>query len=647
MGFGHPGGRVTIGPTSMQANADAGLPFADVPGDLADRVEAVLAHEPEHPDPVVDFSHSRWDRRPFGLRTFLRPHAVGLALAILLVVAETALLHLGPLLVQVGIDRGVLERDTDVLVAVALAFVGSVLLAALASSLRTAFTGRIGERLVYELRVRVFSHFQRQSLGFFTAERSGVLMTRMTSDIESLTVLFQEGLVQFVVQAMTLLVVTAYLLLLNPGLALVCLALVVPVNVLLTLWFRRVSAAGYLRVRDRIADVLADLSESLDGIRLITAFNRRRHNTARHHNIVGAHLDANLATSRAQALYGPGTEALGIVSQAVVLLVGGRMVLRGDLTIGEMVAFLLFLTSFFAPIQTLVQLFNQYQQGSAAITKLRGVLATEPSVPEAPDAHELPAVDGHLLLESVTFGYDPDHLVLREVDLEVAPGEVLAVVGATGAGKSTVAKLVTRFYDPDFGHVRLDGHDLRDVTLASLRRQVGVVPQEPFLFNGSIRQNVAFARPDASEEEVLAACAAVGLDRLLARLPAGVDAPVHERGASLSAGERQLLALARVFLARPRMLVLDEATSNLDLQSEAVIERALDTVLEGRTAVIIAHRLATVLRADRVAVVDGGRIVELGTHEELVALGGQYAEMHGTWVAQTAGAAGVAGGSPA
>jgi len=321
MGFGHPGGRVTIGPTSMQANADAGLPFADVPGDLADRVEAVLAHEPEHPDPVVDFSHSRWDRRPFGLRTFLRPHAVGLALAILLVVAETALLHLGPLLVQVGIDRGVLERDTDVLVAVALAFVGSVLLAALASSLRTAFTGRIGERLVYELRVRVFSHFQRQSLGFFTAERSGVLMTRMTSDIESLTVLFQEGLVQFVVQAMTLLVVTAYLLLLNPGLALVCLALVVPVNVLLTLWFRRVSAAGYLRVRDRIADVLADLSESLDGIRLITAFNRRRHNTARHHNIVGAHLDANLATSRAQALYGPGTEALGIVSQAVVLLV--------------------------------------------------------------------------------------------------------------------------------------------------------------------------------------------------------------------------------------------------------------------------------------------------------------------------------------
>jgi ATP-binding cassette subfamily B protein len=637
MGFGHPGGRFTIGPTSMQANADAGLPFADVPGDLAGRVEAVLEHEPEHPDPVVDFSHSHWDRRPFGLRTFLRPHAGGLALAVLLVVVETALLHLGPLLVQRGIDRGVLAKDTGVLVTVALVFVGSVVLAALATALRTAFTGRIGERLVYELRVRVFSHFQRQSLGFFTAERSGVLMTRMTSDIEALTVLFQEGLIQFVVQGMTLVVVTAYLLMLNPTLALVCLAVVAPVNVLLTLWFRKVSAVGYLRIRDRIADVLADLSESLDGIRLITAFNRRRHNTVRHHNIVGAHFDANLATSRAQALYGPGTEAFGIVSQAVILLVGGRMVLRNELSLGEMVAFLLFLTSFFAPIQTLVQLFNQYQQGSAAITKLRGVLGTQPAVPERPDAHDLPPVEGQLVLDSVTFGYDPDHLVLREVDLEVAPGEVLAVVGPTGAGKSTVAKLVTRFYDPDFGHVRLDGLDLRDVTLESLRSQVGVVPQEPFLFNGSIRQNVAFARPDADEAEVRAACTAVGLDRLLDRLPAGIDSPVHERGASLSAGERQLLALARVFLAKPRMLVLDEATSNLDLLSEGVIERALDTVLEGRTAVIIAHRLATVLRADRIAVVDGGRIAEIGTHAELVALGGQYAAMNETWVAQTTG----------
>ena len=639
MGFGHPGGRFTIGPSSMQANADAGLPFADVPGDLAGRVEAVLEHEPEHPDPIVDFSHSHWDRRPFGLRTFLRPHAGGLALAVLLVVVETALLHLGPLLVQRGIDRGVLAKDTGVLVTVALVFVGSVVLAALATALRTAFTGRIGERLVYELRVRVFSHFQRQSLGFFTAERSGVLMTRMTSDIEALTVLFQEGLIQFVVQGMTLVVVTAYLLILNPTLALVCLAVVAPVNVLLTLWFRKVSAVGYLRIRDRIADVLADLSESLDGIRLITAFNRRRHNTVRHHNIVGAHFDANLATSRAQALYGPGTEAFGIVSQAVILLVGGRMVLRNDLSLGEMVAFLLFLTSFFAPIQTLVQLFNQYQQGSAAITKLRGVLGTQPAVPERSDAHDLPPVEGQLVLDSVTFGYDPDHLVLREVDLEVAPGEVLAVVGPTGAGKSTVAKLVTRFYDPDFGHVRLDGNDLRDVTLESLRTQVGVVPQEPFLFNGSIRQNVAFARPDADEAEVRAACTAVGLDRLLDRLPAGIDSPVHERGASLSAGERQLLALARVFLAKPRMLVLDEATSNLDLLSEGVIERALDTVLEGRTAVIIAHRLATVLRADRIAVVDGGRIAEIGTHAELVALGGQYAAMNETWVAQTTGEA--------
>ncbi len=637
MGFGGAGGGFSVGPSAIQSSASAGLPFAGVPGDLVNRVDDVLAGEPEHPDPLVDFSHNHWDRRPFNLRTFLRPYAGGLFLAVILVVLETALQHVGPLLIQVGIDRGVLEKDTGVLFTVAFIFVASVVLAAAATTVRTAFTGRIGERLVYELRIRVFSHFQRQSLSFFTAERSGVLMTRMTSDIEALTVLFQEGIVQFVVQGMTLLVVTIYLAILNPQLAIVSLAVVVPANLLITLWFRRVSATGYLRVRDRIADILADLSESLDGIRLITAFNRRRHNIVRHRNIVGAHLDANLQTGRAQSLYGPGTEALGIISQAIVLLIGGRMVLRTELSIGEMTAFLLFLTSFFAPIQTLVQLFNQYQQGNAAVIKLRGVLGTEPSVTEKSEANQLPLVEGHLKLESVTFSYQPGQPVLHQASLEVKPGEILAVVGPTGAGKSTIAKLVSRFYDPDSGVVRLDGHDLRDVTLSSLRKQVGVVPQEPFLFNGSIRDNVAFASPGATKDEIQDACIGVGLDRLLERLPAGIDSPVHERGASLSAGERQLLALARVFLTKPRMLVLDEATSNLDLLSEATIERALDTVLEGRTAIIVAHRLSTVLRADRIAVIDDGQVKEFGTHNHLLNLQGQYASMHQTWITQMQG----------
>ena len=291
------------GPSSVQANAQAGLPYADVPDELRTRIEDVLRDEPDHPEPDVSFSHSRWDRRPFGLRTFLIPHAGGLLVALLLVIAETGLLHVGPLLTQIGIDQGVLAGEIGVLVAVASAYLGAVVLSTGASFLRTRFTGRLGERLVYDLRVRVFSHFQRQSLDFFTGEKSGVLMTRMTSDIEALTTLLQEGLVSFVVQGMTLIVITAYLLVLHPGLALVCLLTVVPINVVLTLWFRRVSHIGYLRVRDRIADVLSNLAESLAGIRVITAFGRRDHDVARHQRIIDAHLEANPYMGRAQARF--------------------------------------------------------------------------------------------------------------------------------------------------------------------------------------------------------------------------------------------------------------------------------------------------------------------------------------------------------
>jgi ATP-binding cassette, subfamily B, bacterial len=640
MGFGMVGGWGG-GPSSVQANAEAGLPFASVPGDLQSKVEAVLADEPAHPEPDVRFSHRVEDTRPFTLRSFLAPHSVALVAALVLVAVESALLQVGPLLTQIGIDRGVVPGDTGVLVVAAGAYVASVAVGTLVTWARIAFTGRLGERLTEQLRIRVFAHLQRQSLDFYTREKAGVLMTRMTSDIEALSTLFQEGLVNFAVQAMTLLVITVYLCLLNPLLALITFLVVVPTTLASTLWFRGVSQRGYLAVRDRIAALLADLAENLAGVRVITASNRRRHNVARHTNIVGEHLDANLATARATAIYAPGTEALGVVAQGVLLLVGGGLVLDGRLTIGELAAFLLFLTSFFAPIQTLVQLYNQYQQGGAAVGKLRELLSTEPSVSEAPDAAELPQIRGAIELEGVTFSYgDDDHAVLHAVDLRIEPGEVLAVVGPTGAGKSTIAKLITRYYDPQAGVVRIDGHDLRGVGLRSLRRQLGVVPQEPFLFNGTIRDNVAFADPDADTERILEACHAVGLGDLLDRLPDGIDTRVHERGSSLSAGERQLLALARAFLARPRVLVLDEATSNLDLASERRIEQALDALLEGRTAVIIAHRLATAMRADRIAVVVDGHIAELGPHDELVAAGGHYAGLAETWLRHAAPSAG-------
>jgi ATP-binding cassette subfamily B protein len=637
MGWGPPAGSPMAGPGAVQSAAAAGLPFAGVPSELQAKVEKLLAGEPEHPDEHISFTQvfDEAERRPFTLRSFLGEHRGGLTMAFFLVVVETLAQQAGPLLTQVGIDHGISAGETSVLVVVSLVYFATIILNVFASAWRIHYTGALGEKLLFELRLRVFSHFQRLSLDFFTGEKAGRLMTRMTSDIDSMTALFQDGLVNLAVQGLTLVVIAIVLFSMSPLLAIITIFVVVPVMLVMTLWFRRASDRGYTLVRDRIAEVLADLQESLSGIRIIAAHNRRKHNVIHHDNVVGEHLDANLYTARAGALYGPGTEAVGIIGQAMILGIGGKLLLDGRLTLGELTAFVLYLTAFFAPIQQLVQLYNTYQQGQAAVGKLRDLLSTPPAVAEAPDAETLPPITGDIVLDEVTFGYDDARPVLHEVDLHIAPGETFALVGPTGAGKSTIAKLVTRFYDPQSGAVRIDGHDLRRVTFESLRRQLGVVPQEPFLFHGTIRDNVAFARPDATDDEVLEACRLVGIDDLLERLPDGVDSLVHERGASLSSGERQLLALARAFMARPRVLVLDEATSNLDLRSESKIERALDVLLEGRTAIIIAHRLATAMRADRIAVVDDGRVLELGTHDDLVALGGRYAAMYETWMSHT------------
>ncbi|MEX1006466.1 MAG: ABC transporter ATP-binding protein, partial [Acidimicrobiia bacterium] len=559
---GPPGGHV--------GNPGSGLPFAGIPSELQDGVEKLLATEPEWKTPDPKFSH-RVRETGVTLRRMLGAHKRMLTISIILVVIEAVMLQAGPLLTQIGIDKGISESDWTVLLACAIGSMVCVVITIVASRYRVSLTGKFSSRIMFELRLRVFAHLQRLSLDYYTDEKAGVIMTRMTSDIEALQQMLQEGLVQFAVQGLTMLVVTVVLFFYSVTLALITLLLIVPALTVLSLWFRSASDRGYNRVRDGIAGVLSDLSESLSGVRVVVGFNRMRHNVINHRNVVGDYRDANDYTAGITATYGAGSELIGLLGQAALLMIGGTMVQNGTLSVGELVAFLLYLNSFFQPIQQLVQQYNLYQQGQAAITKINELLTTTPSVQESDNAETLPPISGDLVLTDVTFGYDPKIPVLRDVGLHIAAGETMSFVGPTGAGKSTIAKLVTRFYDPTEGSVTIDGHDLRDVTIESLRTQLGVVPQEPFLFAGTMRDNVKFARPDATDEEIAEAVRRVGLTGLVDRLPEGLDTPVHERGVSLSSGERQLIALARAFLAGPRVLVLDEATSNLDLKSETLV----------------------------------------------------------------------------
>jgi ATP-binding cassette, subfamily B, bacterial len=634
-GFGgfQAGGRSAVGVAGRRGGGGNGLPFAGIPPELAAGVAKLEASEPDHGDPHVHYDPLGDGGGRITLGRLLLGHPAYMITSGIAVVIETTLLQAGPALVQIGIDHGIARRDMTVLVWATAIFVAAVVATGFATATRMRQTARLAASATRDLRVRVFAHLQRLSLDFYTEEKTGVILTRMTSDVESLQNLLQDGFAQFGIQALTMVVVTAVLIHYDLTLALITLALVVPPLVVMSLWFRHAADRGYNRQRDAIAFMLGDLAESLNGIRVVIAHNRGERNIVAHREVVGDYKDTNNYTGRINAIYGPGTSVVGLVAMAIMLLIGGRMVLRHELTIGELTAFVLYINSFFQPVQQLVQLYTQYQQARAAIGKIRGLLTTRPSVRQSPSATPLPPVRGEIVFDDVSFGYRPDVPVLEHVSIRIAPGETVACVGPTGAGKSTMAKLVTRFYDPTAGRILIDGHDLRDVTLSSLRRQIGVVPQEPFLFVGSLRDNIAFARPEATDEQVWAAIDQVGLRDLVERSPDGLDTQLHERGQSVSSGERQLLALARAFLAEPRVVVLDEATSNLDLHSELRVEAALDALLEGRTAILVAHRLSTAMRADRIIVVDDHGIVESGSHDELVSAGGRYAAMFETWAA--------------
>ena len=572
------------------------------------------------------------------LQDLLRPHRARVALILLLVVTANVCALVGPWLVGVGIDRiPQLSHTHDVapLVVIIVAFAVAVATQALTTRAFIAAIGSLGADVVYELRRRLFAHFQRLSVSFHERYTSGRVISRQVSDIDSLSDLFDDGLDLLVSAVFSLLLVGTGMLLLDWPLALVVLAGFVPLT-WLTVWFRRESAIAYRRTRETIAQVIVQFVETFGGIRAVQAFRREHRNEEIFGEFNADYAAASLRSSRLIAIYAPGITLVGNLAIGAVLLYGGLRVIEGDMKVGVLVTFLLYLQRFFDPLQDLSQFYNTFQSAAAALEKISGVLDEAPAVAEPQDPAALPepadpARSGRTVrFESVWFGYRKAP-VLPDLDLTIPAGQTAALVGATGAGKTTIARLMARFYDPSQGRVLLDGVDLRQVTEPTLRHEIVLITQENFLFTGTIADNIALGRPGASRAEIEEAARAIGAHGFISAFPAGYDEQVGKHGGRLSAGQRQLISFTRAFLAAPAVLVLDEATSLLDIPSEALVQRALRTILAGRTALIIAHRLSTVRIADRVLVISDGRIVEDGPPGRLLAEGGEYSALHASW----------------
>jgi ABC-type multidrug transport system fused ATPase/permease subunit len=560
----------------------------------------------------------------------LRPYRGRVALTFVAMLAATAAGLAPPYLAGQAIDAGIVPGDSEALTLIVIAFLGVAVLYAGASYAQTYLVGWVGTRALQDLRERVFAHLQSMSIGFFTRRSPGVLVSRMTNDIEALNQLVTNGVVTLISSGLTLIGVVAIMLVLDLKLALVTF-LTFPLVAIASVIFRVASHGAYRATRERIAAVTAYLQETLSGVRVVRSFGQEPRHTAAMTELNEANREANMKTVYLNASYFPAVELLAAAGTAAIILYGGGQAIDKAIQIGTIVAFIGYLQVFFQPIQELSQLYTTYQQGMAALDKIFELLDTEPNMVDAPGAIDPGQLRGEIEMDGVSFGYTDGDWALEEIDLHVPPGQTLALVGATGAGKSTLAKLVARFYDPQRGRVLVDGHDLRGIQQGALRRQLGIVPQEGFLFSGSVRENIAFGRPDATLAEIEAAVATVGASEFVAALPEGIETEVGERGVQLSAGQRQLVAFARALLAEPRILILDEATSNVDVRTERTIERGLERLLAGRTAIVIAHRLSTIRRAGKIVVLDGGRIAEAGTHDELIEAGGPYSRLYGSW----------------
>jgi ATP-binding cassette subfamily B protein len=581
---------------------------------------------------VDDWSWNTTRRRLGVLWRLTKPYRFRTFLSFFSLLAATATALAPPLLAKYALDDAINNNTGIQLVVVVVAFVVLALANWGMTYVETYMTGWVGERILADLRKQLFGHLQDLSLGFYERNRAGVLISRMTNDVEAIDQLVTDG-VTTLAQSTLLLSGTAFLLIfLDPRLALVTL-IVIPFMVIASALFRSRSARAYSSVRERLGLVTATLAEDIAGMRMVQAFVREQRATENFRTVALDYRESNMTTVRLNAYYFPFVSLLATLALAIVLGYGGHLYLNDAIALTTLFAFMLYVNNFFDPIQQLSQLYNTFLSAAAALDKIIGVLDEEPDVVDRPGAQPLAHIEGHVRFEDVHFAYGRGSEVLHGIDLDVPAGTTVALVGHTGAGKSTIAKLLAHFYEPTSGRITIDGVDLNDVTQDSLRHQLGIVPQEGFLFAGTVAENIAFAKPDARPEDIVRAAQTVGAHEFILRLEDGYETQLGERGSRLSLGQRQLVAFARALLADPRILILDEATSSVDIGTERAIEEALRTLLSDRTSFVIAHRLSTIRDADLIVVLEHGQVIEQGSHDELLARQGLYTSLYGDWAA--------------
>ena len=584
---------------------------------------------------IDDWSWRATARRIATLGRLTAPYKLRTGLALLFLVLATAVALLPPYLTKLAIDQGILANDLAYLSKIVALFILAGMAVIATSAAQTYFTGWTGERILADLRSKMFRHLQRLSLGYFERNRAGVIISRITNDVEALDLLVTDGVTSLVQNSLTLIGTAVIMFFLDWRLALATMT-ILPLVVIATALFRKHSSLAYRQVRERLGLVTAALAEDIAGMRVVQAFTREKQNEAKFREINVWYRAANQRTIVLNGIYFPVVDFFSSLATAIVIGYGSYRVFGGATSVGTMTAFVLYLSNFFDPVQQLSQLYNTFLSAVAALDRITELLDEQPEIVDHPGAVELPHIQGRVTFEDVRFSYGKGVEVLHGISLDVPAGTTVALVGHTGAGKSTIGKLIARFYEPQSGRITIDGNDINHVTQRSLRSQLGVVPQEGFLFAGSVRDNIAFARPDATEAEVLSAAETVGAHDFITKLEDGYETNLQERGTRLSSGQRQLVALSRALLADPRILILDEATSAVDIGTERKIESALRLLLHGRTAFVIAHRLSTIRNADLIVVLEHGKIVEQGTHDELLERRGVYTSLYGDWAAKVA-----------